>query len=548
MRSPFIILTIVLSLFIMPKKRAQSTPLAETRASVSQPYNIRAYGAAGDGKSLDTPAINRAIDAAYAAGGGTVYFPAGTYLSATIRLRSNITLHLDAGATIVAADTGYDEPEPNKWGDLKYQDFGHSHWRNSLIWGDGLENISIVGHGLISGEGLNRGWGATEGSGNKAIALRLCRNVTLRDFRIYHGGHFALLATGVDNLTIDNLRIDTNRDALDIDCCRHVRISNCSLNTPNDDAIVLKTSYALGEVRPTEHVTITNCSVTGYDLGTLLDGTYQRTLAHSPDRDGPTGRIKFGTESNGPFRNITISNIVFDRSRGIAIESVDGSEIEDVAISNITMRDVSNAPLFIRLGNRARGPKGTPVGHIRRISIDNLIASDADGRFPAFIISGIPGYQIENIRLSNIRVEARGGLTMKQIAEQPEDLVNVFFLRGGAPGVQGKREPYAVPERDNAYPEPSMFGLLPATALYARHVKNLQLHNVEVVTTQPDERLALVLEDINGITLRNVALPGPAKAKTPWARMSSVRNLSIRDCPELKDADMDISKTTELKH
>ncbi|MDF9828150.1 polygalacturonase [Ereboglobus sp. PH5-10] len=537
MRHATVILLTILSILPMPKVRA-----SKTVPDIPHSHSVRAHGAVGDGKTLDTAAINRAIEAASAAGGGTVHFPAGSYLSATIRLRSNITLHIDAGAKIIAADTGYDAPEPNKWGDLKYQDFGHSHWANSLIHGDGLENIAITGHGLIDGRGLNRGWGATEGSGNKTIALRLCRNVTLRDFSVYHGGHFALLATGVDNLTIDNLRIDTNRDALDIDCCRHVRISNCSLNTPNDDAIVLKTSYALGEVRPTEHVTITNCSVTGYDLGTLLDGTYRRTLAHSPDRDGPTGRIKFGTESNGPFRNITISNIVFDRSRGIALESVDGSEIEDIAISNITMRDVSNAPLFIRLGNRARGPKGTPGGSIKRVTIDNLVASDADGRFPAFIISGIPGHHIENIRLSNIRVETRGGLTMKEIAAQPDALVNAFFLRGGAPGVQGKRAPYAVPERDNAYPEPSMFGLLPATALYARHVKNLQLHNVEVATTQPDERPALVLEDIDGITLRDITLPEPAKAKSAWAHLTDVKNFIHNDAKPKT-----VVRTTELK-
>lgn len=514
----------------MPKIRRS----AAAAAGLPHFYSVRAYGAAGDGKKSDTAAINRAIAAASDAGGGTVFFPAGTYLSATIRLRSNITLHLDAGAVLLAAGTGYDAPEPNTWGDLKYQDFGHSHWANSLIHGDNLENIAITGHGLINGQGLNRGWGATEGSGNKTIALRLCRNVTLRDFRVYHGGHFALLATGVDNLAIDNLRIDTNRDALDIDGCRHVRISNCSLNTPNDDAIVLKTSYALGAIHPTEHVTITNCSVSGYDLGTLLDGTYQRTLAHSPDRDGPTGRIKFGTESNGPFRNIVISNIVFDRSRGIAIESVDGAHIEDVAISNITMRDVSNAPLFIRLGNRARGPKGTTPGSIKRIAIDNLAASDADGRFPALIISGIPGHDIENIRLSNIRIETRGGLTMRETAEQPEALVNPFFLRGGAPGVQGRREPFAVPKRENAYPEPSMFGLLPATALYARHVKNLRLHNVEIATTAPDERPAIVLESADGVSLRNVALPVPAKSKIR-ARLAGVKNFSVRDSAPLRD-------------
>src|SRR5689334_13118323 len=298
----------------------------------------------------------------------------------------------------------YDLPEPTDW-DM-YQDFGHSHWQNSLIWGVGLENVSIVGPGLINGKGLTRRsprarrvnqsgdrpvtlGGQTgarpqsplgedddpsvmNGLGNKAISLKLCRNVLLRDFSLLNGGHFALLATGVDNLTIDNVKIDTNRDGLDIDSSRSVRISNSSVNSPNDDAIVLKSSYALGSARATENVTITNCLVSGYDIGSLLDASYKRTVKAAPDRDGPTGRIKIGTESDGDFKNITISNIVFDRSRGLALESVDGGHIEDIAVSNITMREISNAPFFIRLGSRQRAPEGTPVGSIKRVSISHV--------------------------------------------------------------------------------------------------------------------------------------------------------------------------------
>ena len=185
--------------------------------------------------------------------------------------------------------------------------------------------------------------------------------MTLRDFSILTGGHFGILVTGVDNLTIDNLKIDSNRDGIDIDACRNVRISNTSVNSPNDDAIVLKTSHGLGFARAIENVTITNVLVSGYDIGSLLDGTYKRTFKQAQDRDGPTGRIKIGTESEGDFKNITISNVVFDRSRGLAIESVDGAHVEDIAISNITMRDVSNGPIFIRLGSRMlRRRRGRP--------------------------------------------------------------------------------------------------------------------------------------------------------------------------------------------
>lgn len=330
-------------------------------------YDVRTFGAHGDGRTLDTDAINRAIAAAADAGGGTVLFPAGVYPSFSIHLRSNVSLYIGEGATLLAATPaegvgGYDPPEPGPGNE--YQDFGHSHWQNSLMWGIGIENVSILGPGLIDGESLWRGLepplGPAPGPdpGNKAISLKLARNVLIRDISILNGGHFAILATGVDNLTIDNVRIDTNRDGINIDSCRNVRISNARVNAPNDDAIVLKSSFGLGYAQFTENVTITNSSVSGYDIGTLLDGTYQRNVTHAPDRDGPTGRIKFGTESNAGFRNITISNVVFDRSRGLALETVDGGLLEDITISNITMRDVSNAPIFLRLGSRMRGQIG----------------------------------------------------------------------------------------------------------------------------------------------------------------------------------------------
>jgi polygalacturonase len=182
--------------------------------SASDIHDVRAFGAKGDGKTLDTPAINKAIEAAAAAGGGTVVIAAGSYLCYSIHLKSNVEVYLGPGATIVAADPpaagasgGYDPPEPNAWD--KYQDFGHSHWHDSLIWGEDIANFSIQGPGLIWGKGLSRGGGdkaLAAGVGNKSISLKNCHNVILRDFSILHGGHFGILATSVDNLTIDNLR------------------------------------------------------------------------------------------------------------------------------------------------------------------------------------------------------------------------------------------------------------------------------------------------------------------------------------------------------
>ena len=510
-------------------------------------YDVTEYGAAGDGRTLDTEAINRTIDAAAAGGGGTVYFPAGRYLSYSIRLKSNIALYLSQGAVIAAAEptgeAGYDPAEPNPWGDkYRYQDFGHSHWHDSLIWGENLENVSILGPGMIDGsKGLDREDERRPLDGNKIIALKLCRNVIIRDITMYRGGHFCILATGVDNLTIDNVRIDTNRDGINIDCCRNVRVSNCTVNSPNDDALVLKSSFALGYARATENVTVANCQVSGYDIGTLLDGTFLKTLKRAPDNDGPAGRIKFGTESNGGFKNIAISNCVFDHCRGLALETVDGGLLEDVTISNITMREITNAPLFLRLGSRMRGPEGMPAGAIRRVLISNLIVYDADPRY-ASIISGIPGHYIEDVTLNNIHILHKGGMSLEQVAKQPADLVNTFFFR--ALGGPQPREPFDTPERENDYPEPSMFGLLPAHGLFIRHVDGLQVHNLEVGYKEEDTRPAFVLEDVKNADFSRVRA-GHA-ADVPIFILKNVGDFSIHRCDGLPDTQLEKAEDEKL--
>ena len=266
-------------------------------------YNVKDYGAKADGTTIDTPAINRAIEEAASQGGGTIYFPAGEYACYSIRLASHIHLYIEQGAQIVgafpSATEGYDLAEPNEH--TQFQDFAHRHWKNSLIWGIGLEDITISRPGLIYGKGLTREESRLPGVGNKAISLKLCKNVTLKDFSLLHCGHFGLLATGVDNLSILNVKVDTNRDGFDIDCCKNVRISHCTVNAPWDDAIVLKASYGLGYFKDTENVTISDCFVSGYDRGSVLDCTWQRDEPQAPDHGFVTGRIKLGTESSGDF-------------------------------------------------------------------------------------------------------------------------------------------------------------------------------------------------------------------------------------------------------
>jgi polygalacturonase len=500
--------------------------LAETHApaKTGPVFDVHEYGAKGDGTSLDSAAINAAIEAAAQAGGGTIVFPAGSYLCYSIRLKSNVALALGMGCTIIAADPppqgkpGYDLPESNQpW--EAYQDFGHNHWHNSLIWGENLQNVAIQGSGLIWGRGLSRGEGPgpvaeVPGVANKAIALKNCRNVLLRDFSILHGGHFGILATGVSNLTVDNLKIDTQRDGIDVDCCRNVRISNCTVNSPWDDAICLKSSFALGYACDTEMVTISDCLVSGsYQEGAVLDSSFKRFPPTSDvDRNG---RIKFGTESNGGFKNITISNCVFDGCFGVAILSVDGAQIEDVTISNITMRGTVASPIFLRLGSRMRGPEGVPVGSIRRLNISNVVSYSGSSQICS-MLAGIPGHPIEDVKISNVLIEHPGGGTQKDAALQ-------------------------LPEKEKEYPEPTMFGTTPAHAFFIRHARRIEISDFKVLSKEKEERPCFILEDVEGVEFSNVKFPeGQLR---PRFVLSRVKDLSVQRCRPVPD--MEIKEATQ---
>ncbi len=488
--------------------------------------DVRGFGAVGDGRAIDTKAVNQAIEAAARAGGGTVRFPPGTYACFSIRLKSFVTLYLEPGATILAADppeqgsatAGYDPAEPNVPWDA-YQDFGHSHWHNSLIWGEGLHDVAILGPGRIWGRGLVRERDEPErpdanlpGIGNKAIALKNCYNVTLRDISILAGGHFAILATGVDNLTIDNVKIDTNRDGMDIDCCRNVRIANCSVNSPWDDGICLKSSLALGEARITENVTISDCALFGdYLLGTLLDGRFQ-SIGHEATADPGqrTGRIKLGTESNGGFRNITIANCTFQSCRGVALETVDGGVLEDVTITGVTMRDLRNSPLFLRLGARLRGPKGTTPGVLRRVIVSDMVCEAPRSAMPS-IISGVPGHLVEDIKISDVYVLQKGGGTQAMAALEPPELVAT-------------------------YPDPGRFGLLPAQGFFIRHARNLEFSHIEIACDSPDARPAFWMFDVEGVDIERLRATRAPLSSVVASR--DVRGLRLRDSLGVADVAM----------
>jgi polygalacturonase len=495
-----------LALAALPSRSAFAQTPAVQGSGSPLLFDVRSFGAAGTGKQLDTPAVNAAIEAAAAAGGGMVVFPGGTYLCFSIRLKSNVHLFLAPGSVIQAAaspmkgeTTGelggvYDAAEPKTSYDA-YQDYGHNHWHNSLIWGEDLQNIGISGPGLIWGKGLSfGGWVKDEkrgdyplydtaqpGVGNKAIALKNCRNVIFRDFNILKGGWFGLLLTGVDNLTVDNLTIDTDRDGMDIDCCKNVRVSNCTVNSPWDDGICPKSSYALGYARATEDVTITGCTVAGsYELGTLLDGS--RKVIPPGNVGSRTGRIKCGTESNGGFKNIAITNCVFDSCSSLTLESEDGALCEDIVISNITMRNLVHGPLFFRLGARLRGPReSTKVGALRRILVSNVVSYNSDAAIGC-ILSGIPEFPIEDIKISNLYMQHKGGGSVEQANLVP-------------------------PEQIDKYPDPGMFGPMPAQGFFLRHIRNLEMSHVEIAPMTPDARPAFVLTDVDRADFLAITAP-----------------------------------------
>jgi polygalacturonase len=499
---------------------SSSTTIAAESAGHRPVFNVRDYGASGDGKALDSPAINQAIVACAAAGGGTVWIPAGRYLSGSIRLTNNLNLHIDAGATLLAAPADMNAYDPTEeWEGQAYQDGGHTYFQNSLIWGIGLTNVSITGRGMIHGKGLTRSsalfdrmnkfniWDKPNALrtnlppvriGNKAIGLKLCRDVLLRDFTIYKGGHFGVLATGCDQLTIDNVTMDTERDGIDVDCCRNTVISNCRINSPDDDAICPKSSFALRTNVITENMTIVNCQVSGFEMGTLLDGSMK------PKKNG-NGRIKFGTEANGGFRNITVANCTFRACRGLALEEVDGGIMENITINNLTMMDVPGYPIYITTGKRNRGPHVTEPSRARRIFISNVIATGCEP-MSGIQITGLPEQPIEGVRLENIWLVFQGGGTKEDAARVPKEL-------------------------GTGYPEPRFIGTMPAYGVFARHVRDLELANIRVSFEKEDMRPAMVCVDVDGLEIDN--FKAQLADGVTAARFEDVQRLVIRNSPVL---------------
>jgi polygalacturonase len=411
--------------------------------------SVRDYGAVGDGSKLDTRALQAAIDACAGAGGGTVHFPSGRYLSGTLFLKSHITLYLESGATLLGSPKLEDYP-PTVPAVRSYTD---NYTERSLVYAENLEHVAFEGHGTIDGQG-----GEFKGPYKvRPYLLRVigCREVSMRGLTLRNSPMWVQHYLACQGVCIEGIRVEStcnaNNDGIDIDGCERVRIANCDIRS-GDDAVVLKST----QERACRNVVITNCV-----LSSLCNA------------------FKLGTESNGGFENIVLSNCaIYDtRISGLALELVDGGTLEQVSISNVTMHDTRSA-IFIRLGDRGRpfkaGMEPVGAGRLRHVRISDVQAFGADA--VGCSITGLPGHPVEDVALENITVSfAGGGKVIKDLT--------------------------SVPEAAKAYPEYGMFGALPAYGFFCRHARGLRLSRIHVNTLQPDPRPALACEDISGLEL-----------------------------------------------
>jgi polygalacturonase len=456
-------------------------------AATAAPFNVRDDGAVADGQTLCTAFLQRTIDRCAAAGGGTVVFPAGTYLSGTLVLKSHVTLHLEAGATLRGSADPKDYP-PHRPAVRSYTD---NYVQQALIVGENLERVALTGRGTIDGNGGAFRWKEYL---NRPYVIRLvkCTDVlveglTLRDSPMWMQHYLACDRLRFHGLRVYN-HVTHNNDGLDLDGCHDVVVSDCIIDA-DDDALCLKSTLD----RACENVTITNCVLSSH-----------------------CNAFKLGTESNGGFKNITFSNCAIVSPRysrningtarghcGVALECVDGGHLENITVSNVTITGV-NVPLFLRLGHRARpflpdGPKPA-VGTFRNVILSNIVATRT-GRIGCSI-TGLPGSNVENVTLANVSFEFEGGGARELTAN-------------------------AVPERPDAYPESRMFGDLPAYGLYCRHVRGLRITGLRLHTLAPDSRHAVVCDDVRELELESLNA-GVSGGAAPLLRFINVGDAVVR--------------------
>lgn len=448
-------------------------------------WSVSQFGAPGSGSTNETPAINRAIAGCSANGGGVVFFPPGKYLAASIHLKSNVELLLAPGAVIVGAPDGFDPPEPNPFS--RYQDFGHSHFHDSLMWGENITNCAILG-GHIDGGSIVHGT-PKPGHGDKLITVVSGRNLLFQNITHDEGGHFVYLLNNCENVTLDGVVIKESRDAVDLMGCRNVQIHDCRFTGCGDDTIGVKSDYALGRK-------IRSANIYVWD---------------SYFESGCNG-LQFGSETAGNFHNVNFWNIRIGRAMkaGIGITCNDGGIIDDVNYSNIVIRRAAS-PIFMLITDRLRsGAPNKRTGTIRNVTIDDVTVTDCrPGRqgpvFPC-TISGRPDSALEDITLENVKIDYPG------------------------PG-QGERVDAAPPyPRDYS---PRSMGPRPASGLYVRHVNGLNLRNVVFTFDRPVFCPPIVACDVNGLTLDKFESPKSTGGEV--MQLKRVSNLTVKNSPGLKN-------------
>lgn len=442
--------------------------------------DITDQGARGDGRFNNRLAIQRAIDQCADRGGGTVYIPPGRFVTGTVHLRSHVRLLLDAGAVLAGS------PDPAEY-ELRAP-LPHTPpdaWGSALLLADGCEDVAIVGHGTITGGRL-----ALTPSGERGpfrprlIAIERCRDVVVKGVTLRDSDRWTLHLYQSDHVRVRGLGIYAglqvlNTDGIDIDGCSNVLVSDCDIAV-GDDCVCLKTTDYLGPPRPCRNVTVTNCA-----LATRSSG------------------FKIGTETHHDFANVVFSNsVIYAREgtephTGIALQTVDGAHLSGVAVSNIAMDGVI-APIFLRLGNRGRRQQNPVPGTLRDVVIDNVVATGAS---LASSITGIPGHDVENVSLQNVRIQMRGG--------------------GGADVARR-----VVEERIADYPRATMFGELPAHGLYVRHVSDLSLRDIHVRTARDDARPVLIADDVAGLRVDGLG-GGTAEGAESAVRLRNVRGATV---------------------
>lgn len=427
--------------------------VADGDASAAGTFNIRDYGATGNGSSNDTPAIQRAINAAAAAGGGTVRAPSGTYKSSnSIHLKSGITIQLDAGATIIGASgTGYDAPESNPFD--QYQDYGHSHFHNAMMWGDRLTDIAFTGSGTIDGGGHLITGNPDSGQADKILSLTRCNRLTLNGVRFRRGGHFAILTNSCNNITSDALRIDTasDRDGWNVISASNVTVTNADI-AGNDDALVFKSDYALGAKLPNGHVRVTDSHLSA----------------------GCCNALMFGSETCGDFSDYTFQRITItgaDKS-GLGMVSMDGADISDVHYRDITMTGV-RSPIMQKIGTRRRCGNSPGVGHISNITYDNITGTGVSPSFSPTLWGESGGNRISDVTFNNVNLTVPGG--------------NGTMSTG-------------VPGNDPNNYNPNSIGTRPAYGWYLHNANNITFNNSSVRFASDDGRPAVIAD--NGRNLR----------------------------------------------